>query len=176
VEKRLPEFARRIYGRESKETSEYSGVKITSYASETPARRIFSAQIGGELIVANHIEPLRACIDTRLGRSPSIANNFFLKNSKPVVASSGEVFGFITGDGVTRLLRLGVFMLSSSALRETGIIETLQDVLTDLASRSSDGMAYGASFEKGMVVDRYSLLFKTEWRRASIARPYSRSR
>jgi hypothetical protein len=162
IENRLPELARKIYGREIKESSQYSGVTITSYASENPARRLFSAQIGGEWILANHSDTLRGCIDTRLGRSPSMANNFHLQNSKPDIARNGVLFGFITGEGMTRLLRFGIFMLSSNALRETGITETLQDVFSDLASRSSDGMAFGTSFENGAVVDRYALLFKPD--------------
>jgi hypothetical protein len=162
IANRLPEFARKIYGREIKESSEYSGVAITSYASEMPERRLFSAQIGSEWILANHSDTLRSCIDTRLGRSPSMANNFHLQNSKPHIGRKGELFGFITGEGMTRLLRFGIFMLSSNALRETGITETLQDVLSDLASRSSDGMAFGSGFENGVVVNRYALLFKPD--------------
>lgn len=161
IEKRLPELARKIYGREVKETSDYGGVTITSYA-KSPDRRLFSAQIGGEWILANHSDPLRACIDTRLGRAPSMANNFFLQNSQPLVARNGDLFGFITGEGVTRLLHFGAFLLSSGALRETGLLGIFQDVLSDLASRSSDGIAYGMSIEDGMAVDRYVMLFKPD--------------
>ncbi len=162
IENRLPEFARKIFGREIKESSEYAGVKITGYLSGAPERGLFSAQIGGEWILANHQDTLRACIDARLGRAPSMANNFHLKTSRDVVGPGGEMFGFITGEGVTRLLRFGAFLLSNDALRQTGITESLQDVLSDLASRSSDGIAYGASIENGAVVDRYALLFKPD--------------
>src|SRR5262249_38119556 len=36
------------------------------------------------------------------------------------------------------------------------------DVFTDFSSRATDGIAYGASFEGDGVVDRYTLLFKTD--------------
>jgi hypothetical protein len=162
LDKRLPELARRVYGREVKETGEYAGVQVTSFAGGDAGRRIFSAQIEGGFILANHPEPLRACIDTRLGRTPSMANNFYLENSRAIVKGDSDLFGFITGEGVTRLLGFGAFLLSNNALRSAGITEVLDEVLSDLASRTSDGIAYGASFENGEVVDRYNLLFKPE--------------
>jgi hypothetical protein len=162
LDKRLPELARRVYGREIRETGEYSGVQVISFAGGDSGRRIFSAQIEGGLILANHSEPLRACIDTRLGRTPSMANNFYLENARPIVKTESDLFGFITGEGVTRLLGFGAFLLSNNALRSAGITDILDEVLTDLASRTSDGIAYGASLENGEVVDRYGLLFKPE--------------
>jgi hypothetical protein len=162
IAKRLPELARRVYGREVKETGEYGGVPVISFVGKDPGRRIYSAQIESGVIVANHPETLRACIDTRLGRSPSMANNFYLANARPIVRPESDILGFITGEGVTRLLGFGAFILSNNALRSAGITEVLNEVLSDLSARTSDGIAYGASFEKGGVVDRYSLLFKPE--------------
>ncbi len=162
LDKRLPELARRVYGREVRETGEYSGVPVISFAGENPGRRIFSAQIEGGLILANHSEPLRACIDTRLGRTPSMADNFYLENARPLIGADSDIFGFITGEGVTRLLGFGAFLLSNSALRSTGITEILDEVLSDLASRTSDGIAYSTTFKNGETLDRYSLLFKPD--------------
>jgi hypothetical protein len=162
LDKRLPELARRVYGREIRETGEYSGVPVISFAGENPGRRIFSAQIEGGLILANHTETLRACIDTRLGRTPSMADNFYLANARPLIGAESDLFGFITGEGVTRLLGFGAFLLSNSALRSTGITEILDEVLSDLASRTADGIAYGTTFKNGETLDRYSLLFKPD--------------
>jgi uncharacterized protein DUF3352 len=162
IDRRLPELARKVYGRELKESSEYGGVQVTSFAGGNPGRRIYSAQIEGGVILANHPETLRACIDTRLGRAPSMASNIYLANARPIVRPDSDLFGFITGEGVTRLLGFGAFMLSNNALRSAGITDVLDEVLSELSSRTSDGIAYGASFEKGEVVDRYSILFKPE--------------
>jgi Protein of unknown function (DUF3352) len=162
VDQRLPQFARRIYGRENKQSSEYSGVTITSYHSGNPERQLLSAQIEGEWIIANHPDPLRACIDTRLGRAPSMANNFHWQNTRPLIEANGDIFGFMTGQGMARLMRFGAFMLSGNVLRGSGVVETLEEVLSDFASRASDGIAYGASFENGHVIDRYALLFKPD--------------
>ncbi|HKX27644.1 MAG TPA: hypothetical protein VJ302_08125 [Blastocatellia bacterium] len=160
IDARLPELARRIYGREAKQTSEYGGVKLESYAAKRADRQLLSAQIGGEWILANHLQSMRACIDTRLGRSPSMANNFYLRNTRPLVSPDGNLFGFVTGEGVARLSRFGAFLLASGAMREKSIADFLQDVVSDLAARASDGIAYGASFENGEVIDRHALLVK----------------
>jgi hypothetical protein len=162
VDQRFPQLARRIYGRATKQSSNYSGITITSYHSENPDRQLLSAQIEGEWIVANHPDPLRACIDTRLGRAASMANNFHWQNTRSLINGEGDIFGFMTGQGMARIMRLGAFMLSGNVLRGTGVVETLEEVLSDFASSASDGIAYGASFENGYVIDRYALLFKPD--------------
>ncbi len=166
ADQRLPAFARRMFGETVSEYSEYAGVRIHSYRprSDRPGaeRRLHSAIIEGELILANHEEAMRACIDARLDRMPDMASHFYLQNSRPQVDRGGETFGFITGEGVNRLLRFGAFMLSNAAMRETGLIEILQDVLSDLAARSSAGIAWGTGVEDGRVVDRYALLIKPD--------------
>jgi len=162
IDRRLPELARKVYGREEKETGEYNGVPVTSFAGATPGRRIYSAQIDGGLILANHSETLRACIDTRLGRTPSMASNVNLANARPLVRPDSDLLGFITGEGVTRLLGFGAFMLSNNALRSAGITDVLDEVLSELSARTSDGIAYGVSFEKRGAVDRYGILCKPE--------------
>lgn len=166
IEKRLPELAEKAFGRSIKETSEYSGVRITGYrpasGAEGSERRMLSAQIEGEWILANQSDALQACIDTRLGRAPAMASNFYLQNARPVVAHSGEFFGFITGDGVTRLLRMGTHLMSGGVVTKAVLAGAVGDVLTDLSTRVSDGLAFGTGFENGMVVDRYALLFKPD--------------
>ena len=162
AEARLPELARNAFGQVVKENSEYSGVKVTSYRAADADRGLFAAQIGSELIVANQLDSLRACIDTRLGRTASIINNFYLQNSRSIVERDGTAFGFVTGDGVTRLLRFGAFLLSGGAIGKAALAGAVGQVFTEFSTRATDGIAYGASFEDGQVVDRYALLFKPE--------------
>src|SRR6266545_532738 len=134
--KRLPQFAERAFGRFVKEGGEYAGIPFEIWRAGDSDKQLLTAQIDGELILANHPEPLRDCIDTRLGRAPSMVNNFHLRNSRPLVepaGADGAMFGFVMGD-----------------------------VFTNFSSRATDGIAYGASFENGAVVDRYMLLCKPD--------------
>jgi Protein of unknown function (DUF3352) len=163
--KRLPQLAERAIGRFVKESGEYAGIPFESWRATDSEKQLFAAQIEGELILANHPEPLRDCIDTRLGRAPSMVNNFHLRNSRPLVepaGSEGAMFGFVTGEGVTRLLRFWAFLVSGDTLSKAAVAGAMGDVFTDFSSRATDGIAYAASFENGAVVDRYTLLFKPD--------------
>jgi hypothetical protein len=165
AEKRLPQFAERAFGRFATESGEYAGVPFHIWSAVDSERRLLAAQIEGELILANDPEPLRECIDTRLGRAPSMVNNFHLRNSRPLVEPAGgesAMFGFVTGEGVTRLLRFWAFIISGDMLSKAAVAGAMGDVFTNFSSRATDGIAYGVSFENGAVVDRYTLLFKPD--------------
>ncbi|HEX5082255.1 MAG TPA: hypothetical protein VFY40_09420 [Blastocatellia bacterium] len=165
AEKRLPQFAERAFGRFTTESGEYAGVPFHIWSAAGSERRLLAAQIEGELILANDPEPLRECIDARLGRAPSMVNNFYLRNSRPLVEPAGgesAMFGFVTGEGVTRLLRFWAFLISGDMLSKAAMAGAMGDVFTNFSSRATDGIAYGVSFENGAVVDRYTLLFKPD--------------
>ena len=162
IEEKLPQLGEYAYGKAVKETSQYGGVEVTVYRAPDSERRLLSAQIGGEWILANHPDPLRACIDTRQGRTPSMTNNFYLRNARPSVQGEGDLFAFVSGSGVARLLQFGANLISRGAVNSTPFAGAIQDLLADISGRASDGVAYGASFEDGEVVDRYALLFKPD--------------
>ncbi|MEP7342344.1 MAG: hypothetical protein ABI977_31750 [Acidobacteriota bacterium] len=166
MEKRLPEFAQTLFGQTVKQTSEYAGVQIVSYGVSNSDRKLLAARIESELILANHEEPLHACIDTRLGRAPSIAGNFYLPKARPAVnpanGTDASVFGFVTGEGVKRLLRFGTYLAAGGVIGKAALAGAVGDVFTDFSAKTCDGIAYGASFESDQTVDRYALLFKPD--------------
>jgi hypothetical protein len=164
IAERLPQLAARAYGEPRQEATEYSGVPVTVYKSADGERRILSAQIGSLWILANHPDPLRACIDTRQGRTPSMANNFYLKQSRPTVeqGGAGDLFAFVSGSGVSRLMQFGAHLVAGRALSSTPFSGLVEGLLADISGRALDGVAYGAAFENGGVVDRYAVLFKPE--------------
>ncbi|MDX2031407.1 MAG: hypothetical protein SF339_12100 [Blastocatellia bacterium] len=162
AERRLTELAQGAFGQAVRETGEYAGVPFVTWRAAGAEKRIVTSQIEGELILANDDGAMRACIDARLGRAPAIANNFHLKNSRAIVERDGSVFGFVTADGMTRLLRFGAFLISGGAIGKAALAGAVGEVFTEFSTRTADGMAYAASFENGEVVDRYALLFKPE--------------
>ena len=164
IEKRLPELARRAFGNATRVASEYAGVPIVVYKTGEE-KQLLSAQIESVWLLANHPEAMRACIETRLGRAPALSSNTYLSQARAAVERSGEIFGFITGDGVTRLLRFGSFMLAGGAIGTVGkaaLAGAVGDIFSDFSAKSTDGIAYGVSFENGAVVDRYELLLKPD--------------
>lgn len=170
IEKRLPELARRAFGSAATSVaSEYGGVPIRVYKvagkEDGDEKQLLSAQIESVWVLANHPEAMRACIETRLGRAPSMANNFYLQQARPAVERTGEVFGFVTGEGVTRLLRFGAYLIAGGAVGSVGkaaLAGAVGDIFTDFSTKSTDGVAYGVSFENGEVVDRYAMLLKPD--------------
>jgi len=165
ADKRLSQLAETAFGRFTRQNDVYAGVPFATWRAVDSEKQLLAAQIDGELILSNHPDPLRDCIDTRLGRAPSMANNFHLRNSRPLVEPDGgesAIFGFITGEGVTRLLRFWAFLISGDTLSKAALAGAMGDVFTDFSTRATEGIAYGASFEGDGVVDRYTLLFKPD--------------
>src|SRR4030095_9261688 len=72
------------------------------------------------------------------------------------------MFGFVTGEGVRRLLRFCTFLVSGDTLSKAATAGMMGDVFSNFSARATDGIAYGASFENGAVVDRYMLLCKPD--------------
>ncbi|MEP7271614.1 MAG: hypothetical protein ABI882_08910 [Acidobacteriota bacterium] len=158
IDERLPQLAARAFGNPQCERSEYAGVPVTIYHTEDGNRRMLSAQVGSQWVVANHPEAMEACLDARLGRVPSMAGNFYLQNARPVVANHGQVFGFVSGEGATRLTRFAAALIGVRLFGSSPLAEGLQSVLGDLSSVVSNGLAYGMTIENGQTIERYAWL------------------
>jgi hypothetical protein len=164
IEERLPQLAARAYGKPVREATEYMGVPITVWRAPEGERRLLSAQMGSLWIVANHPDSLRSCIETRLGRSPSMANsNFYLKTARLLVdgrSGDGNLFAFVSGQGVVRLMQFATSIVAGRIASATPFAGALEGLLADISSRTVDGAAYSASFEDSIIVNRYALLCK----------------
>jgi hypothetical protein len=91
-----------------------------------------------------------------------MASNSILRSARPIVDGRGDLFAFMTGSGVSRLLQFGAHLISRGAFSTTPFAGALEGLLAEISARASDGVAYGASIEGDQVVDRYALLFKPE--------------
>jgi hypothetical protein len=158
IERRLPEFASRAFGNPVVERSAYTGIPVMIYGTTDGHRRMLSAQVGSQWIIANHPEAIEACIDARLGRIPTMANNFYLGSSRSLVHGNGDVFGFVSAEGATRLTNFATALLGSRLFGAGSLAEALQNLLTDFSSLVSNGVGYGLSFEGGHAVERYAWL------------------
>lgn len=166
LEKRVRELAENSLGAVRQREEKYAGVKLVSYHpvddGGSHERGLYAARIEGEWILANHPDPLRQCLDARLGRIPAMAGNFYWRQARQKVGAEGELFGFVTGEGVTRLLRSGSLLLSGGAVAKALLAGAVGDVLTDFSSKVCEGLAFGSSVENGVVVDRYAVLAKPD--------------
>ena len=163
IEKQLPGLAENLLGQTTKQTSEQAGVPVTVHRSATsPDKELFSAQLNDAWILANHADTLRDCLNTIQQRQASMANNFYLQQSRPKIGANAAAFGFVSAEGVKRLLRLGTHLASNGILGKAALAGAVGEVFTEFSTRTCDGLAYAASFEDGQLVDRYVTLFKPE--------------
>lgn len=163
IEKQLPRLAENLLGQTKLQVAEQAGFPVNIYqAISDPQKELISIQAGDVWILANNLDALRACISTQLKRQASMANNFYLQQARPTIGANAAAFGFVTAEGVKRLLRLGTYLASNGILGKAALAGAVGDVFTEFSSRTCDGLAYSASFEDGHLVDRYATLFKPE--------------
>jgi len=158
IGRRLPQIARRVFGQAVPELSQYAGVPITLFRGASDNRIMASAQIGSEWIIANHTEAMEACVDARLGRVATLADNSYLQNARTIVANGGPLFGFVSADGATRLARFTAHVIGGRIFGDGPLTEGLQSFAADFSAQASNGLAYGMTFEQGQAVDRYAWL------------------
>lgn len=167
IEKRLPEWAGNLLGQTRLKMEEQAGLPVSVYQSAAdPQKELISIQVGDAWILANNIESLRDCLSAKLGRQASMANNFYRQQARPAVGANAAAFGFVTAEGVKRLLRFGTYLASGGVVGKAALAGAVGEVFTEFSNRTCDGLAYGASFETGAngleVVDRYLTLFKPD--------------
>lgn len=163
IEKQLPELAENLLGQTKLQVAEQAGLPTSIYqAVSDPQKELISIQLGDAWILANNIESLRACISTKLKRRPSMADNFYRQQARPAIGANAAAFGFVSAEGVKRLLRLGTYLASNGILGKAALAGAVGEVFTEFSTRTCDGLAYSASFENGQLVDRYVTLFKPE--------------
>jgi hypothetical protein len=162
IAQRLPKLAESLFGQASREESVYSGVQVIGYRGGRAEQQIFCAQIGSELILANHTEPLYACIDTRQGRMTSLAGNESLQRARSLVRGGRGAFMFVSSSGVGRLLQFTAHLISRGALDSTSMASTLEAMISDTSAHAFDGVAYSLDFEAGKAIDRYMVMVKPD--------------
>lgn len=167
-ENRLPELALSLFGQASRELVEQAGMPAEVYRdSSNSQRELFSAQVQDVWILSNNADSLRDCLMTIQKRQPAMTNNFYLQKTRPeIFKAAGDgapgIFGFVTADGVKRLMRFGTYVASGGIVSKAALAGAIGDVFTEFSNRTCDGLAYSSGLQKGLVVDRYSILFKPE--------------
>ncbi len=167
IEKRLPELAGNLLGQTKLKTEEQAGMPVSVFQSVADAQKeLLSTRLDDAWILANNADSMLDCLNAKLGRQPAMANNFYRQQARPAVGENAAAFGFVTAEGVKRLLRFGTYVASGGVVGKAALAGAVGEVFTEFSNRTCDGMAYGASFESGAngleVVDRYLTLFKPE--------------
>jgi len=163
IEKRMPEIAVSLFGQAVKDQVEQAGLPVTIYRDANNSQReLFSAQIKDAWILSNNVDSIRDCLMTILHRQPSMSNNFYLQKARPAVGNNPTAFGFVTAEGVKRLMRFGTYLAAGGIVGKAVLAGAVGEVFTEFSNRTCDGLVYSSSFQDGQFADRYSVLFKPE--------------
>ena len=156
INQRLPLLAHQILGETTEEASVFQETPVRVFrAKSTEGRRLYSAQIEGEWIVANHTEAIEAAINTRKGRVASMTSDENLAQARARDGGGPGLFAFVTGEGTSRLGRFSANLFAGRVLGESMLLESLESIVADLTSKVSQGLAYRLRFENGLAVESW---------------------
>jgi hypothetical protein len=138
--------------------------------------------MGSGWVVANHLEPLRQVLDAQLGRIPVMSGDFHWQQARRQLAGVAKgaetkmirgIFGFVTGEGVTRLLRSGSAVIANGPVSRALLAGAVGDIVTDLAAQVNEGIAIHEEYGREGGVTRYSVMLKPDLveRLQSVVRP-----
>src|SRR6185369_3289665 len=89
VNERAMIVAQRIYGMGVRqEEQEYQGARLLVFRDAKSDRPLVAAAIGSVIVLTNHLEAMRASLDTIAGRSPAMAEDAGLARLKPDVGGN----------------------------------------------------------------------------------------
>ncbi|MFZ4626800.1 MAG: hypothetical protein ACOYNR_00580 [Blastocatellia bacterium] len=163
---RLQPLVEQMLGATEERRERYGGVEIVSYhpresikTAETGEIGLYIARAEGYWMVSNQSAALRACLDAHLGRVPNLAGEFYWRQARQRIvttsSASPSLYGYVTADGGTRLLRSGAHLVlspmeSTQSVGETGrLVGALGEAVTAIAPRLFHGIAFAEAHLEG---------------------------
>jgi hypothetical protein len=161
VNERAIIVAQRIYGMAvEQQEQEHQGTRLLVFRGANADRPLVAAAIGSVVVLTNHVEAMKASLDTIAGRSPSLAEDAALARLKPDVAGHAAVTAFVTETGINKLIALLPALAASRYAAEPETVASFTNLLEHLASQAAAGLLYSAEFKDGGVADRYLTALK----------------
>lgn len=153
--------AQRIYGMAVKqEEQEYQGTRLLVFRDAKTDRPLVAAAMGSVVVLTNHLEAMKASLDTIAGRSPSMAEDAGLARLKPDITGKAAVMAYVTDIGINKLIALLPALAASRNMAEPETVASFTNLLEHLASQAAAGMLYSAEFKDGSVADHYQTALK----------------
>jgi hypothetical protein len=162
VRDRASIVAQRIYGESADEESEdYRGARLSVFRGSEPGRQLLAAASGSVVLIANHPDAIKSCLDSISGNTASLAEDSALRQARGGVESDSSVFGYVTASGIQKLVELSPLLFAGgSPQAETA--NSISDLVEHLSNQAIRGLLYSAKFEAGGVTERYLTLLRPE--------------
>jgi hypothetical protein len=156
VRERASIIARRIYGTSvTEEEQEYQGARLFTFRGPNSDRQLVAASSGTVVLLANHVEALKSCLDAMAGRASTLAEDSTLKTMKPEVAHNSSVFAYVTEGGIEKLVAIGPALIASRFSSDQEGANSAAALFEHLSKQTAAGLLYGAEFTPNGVIDRY---------------------
>lgn len=156
-------FAQRIYGESTRqETENYLGTELMIFRGPSPERQMIAASSGSTVLISNHAEAIKSCLDAINNRAPTLAENATLQQNRPLIGSDAPVFAFVTQAGIETLSKMGPALFASRVSTDPENISATANLFGHLSKQAAIGFLYSSEFDSGGVVERYLTILHSE--------------
>lgn len=163
VSERASILAQRIYGSSATEDTEnYYGSQVLTFHGPQPERQLIAAAEGSVIVISNHQDAAKACLDTIGGRLPSLAQDETLKQLRPRVDQNASVFAYLPEAGIEKLAELSPAILASRFTTDPERIGTIANLFGHMSKQTTAGLLYSSAFEGEGVVERYLTVLRPQ--------------
>ena len=106
VRERASMIAQRIYGESVVEHSDdYRGSRLLVFEGPGLRHQLVASAVGTVILIANHPDAMKQCLDAIVGRAATLAEDSALKQMRPEVGHDPSVFAYVTAAGIEKLVR-----------------------------------------------------------------------
>src|SRR5712692_2341093 len=107
VGERASIIAQRIYGESVVEHSDdYRGSQLLVFEGPEPRHQLVASAVGTVILIANHPDAIKRCLDALVGRAATLAEDSTLKQMRPEVGHDPSIFAYLTAAGIEKLVEL----------------------------------------------------------------------
>jgi hypothetical protein len=151
MERRIDEFASRVYGNPQRIRKELGGVELNEWAPSKNDRQIVAVFLGSAVIVGNSEAAVMNCVEAKRGKRAALAGEQHFEELRQSLGSARTpVFGFVSKAGL-RSAAQGYFIYKSGASADA---VASSGVLADTLGNLVEGLGCSSDFVDGLVEDR----------------------
>ncbi len=156
VRERASILAHRIYGDSTlEETQDYLGTPMLIFHGPEPERQMVAASSGSVVVISNHADAAKICLDAINHRTSTLADDGTLRENRPIVGARPSVFAYVTATGFEKLSQLGPAIIASRFTTDANTISVTANLFAHLARQAAAGFLYSSEFEAGGVTEKY---------------------
>ena len=163
VRERASILAERIYGDATgQETENYLGTELMIFRGPQPRSQMVAAAAGSIVLISNHTEAIKSCLDAINNRTATLAENSTLQKNRSLVEADSPVFAFVTQAGIETLSKMGPAIVASRLTADPESINATANLFGHLSKQAAAGFLYSSEFGAGGVIEKYLTVLHTD--------------